>query len=196
MRITAILYVLFFLLFLISLNTVLNQYKLLLFLSFFIFQLLLNGVLFIIFVSSMFGMFFCIDWISVHWSWNLSPDVIANCLWDVSKLYIRICSPRRFVEGCGEASGCVLILVCFNWWIFLILNILQLIFQALFCLLLTCVYHIYYIIVHLSWNLSSGVISNYQWSLFKLDICIYFPHRFVEGREEGDGFCYFTYHRQ
>ena len=45
-----------------------------------------------------------IYWISVHWYCNLSPDVLENCQWGVSKLYICICFLRRFVEGCGEGA--------------------------------------------------------------------------------------------
>ena len=54
-------------------------------------------------------------WISVHWSWNLSSVVIANCLWAVSKTDIRISSPCRIVEGRGEGAGFLVTLVIIDW---------------------------------------------------------------------------------
>ena len=60
---------------------------------------------------------------------------------------------------------------------------------ALFCLLLTCVYHIHLISVHLPWILSLGVIVNLQWDVSKPDIQICFPCRFVEGHGEGASYC-------
>ena len=68
--------------------------------------------------------------------------------------------------------------------------------QAFFCSFLTCVYHIYWIIIHWFWNLSSGFIENFQWDVYKPDIQICFPHRFVEGRGEGAGFFCFACLRQ
>ena len=59
-------------------------------------------------------------------------------------------------------------------------------------LLLTCVYHIYCISVHLSWNFSSGVLENCKWDVSKPDTQILFPRSFTEGRGEGAGFCDFT----
>ena len=43
--------------------------------------------------------------ISVHLSWNFSSNVLENFQWVVSKPYIWICFPRRFVEGRGEGAG-------------------------------------------------------------------------------------------
>ena len=65
--------------------------------------------------------------------------------------------------------------------------------QDLFCWLLTIVYHIYWIRVHWSWNLSLGVIANIQWAVSKpyIQICVY--HRFLEGRGEGDVFLFHLY---
>ena len=68
--------------------------------------------------------------------------------------------------------------------------------QALFCWFLTSVYHIYWIHINWSWNLSLVVLENCQWSVSKTDTQIYYPHRSVEGRDEGDGFCDFTSHHQ
>ena len=50
-------------------------------------------------------------WISVHWYWNLSLGVLENCLWAVSKWYIQLFFPRRFVEVHGEGASCVVSLV-------------------------------------------------------------------------------------
>ena len=44
--------------------------------------------------------------------------------------------------------------------------------QYFFCWLLTCVYHIHWIIYHWSWKLSVGVVSNCQWDVSKLYIYI------------------------
>ena len=41
-------------------------------------------------------------------------------------------------------------------------------------------YHIYWISVHWSWNLSSGVLANCWWNVFKPDIHIWFPCRFEQ----------------
>ena len=54
--------------------------------------------------------------------------------------------------------------------------------EALFYWLLTCVYHIYWIIVHWSWNLYSGAIGICKWAISKPDIQIFFPLRFFGGR--------------
>ena len=51
--------------------------------------------------------------------------------------------------------------------------------QALFCWLLTFVYHIYWIRAHSSWTFYLGVFENYQWEVSKLDIWIWFPRRFM-----------------
>ena len=65
--------------------------------------------------------------------------------------------------------------------------------KSFFCWMFTCVYHIYWIIVHWYWNLSLGVIENCQWSISKPDMRICFPCRFVEGCGEVSGFCDLTY---
>ena len=64
--------------------------------------------------------------------------------------------------------------------------------QAFFCSLLTCVYHIYWISVYWSWNLSLGVLENLQWNLSKQGIQIHLPCRFVEGCDKGANFYDFT----
>ena len=57
-------------------------------------------------------------------------------------------------------------------------------------------YFIYWISVCWSWKLSWGVLENFQWDLSKMDIHIFFPRRFVEGRGEGAEFWGFAYHHQ
>ena len=52
--------------------------------------------------------------------------------------------------------------------------------QAFFCCLLNFVYHIYWISVHWSWNLSSFELANCQWDVSKPYIWICFSCRFVE----------------
>ena len=72
----------------------------------------------------------------------------------------------------------------------------NLLVQRLFYWLLTCVHHIYWISVHLSWNLFSGEIEKFVWEVSKPDIWVWFTHRFVEGCGEGSCFCDFTCHYQ
>ena len=98
----------------------LNRYKLLWFIWLLIHQVLLFGILFIIFLSLIVEIFVFIDRISFHWSWNFSSGVIVNFLWAVSKLEIWICSPCRFVEGHGEGPGWAFRLIHFNWFLCLI----------------------------------------------------------------------------
>ena len=61
------------------------------------------------FVQSFFCWFltcvYHIYWINIRWSWKLSSGVLENFQWDVSKPYIRICFPCRFVEVCGKGAG-------------------------------------------------------------------------------------------
>ena len=143
-----------------------NFYRLLLFIRFIICQVLLFGVLDIIFASFIVDLFVRIDHISVCWSWNLSSCVLENCPWDVSKPDIQICFPFKFFV------------------------------QYFLCLLLTCVYHIHWVEVHWSWNLSSGELENCQWAVSKPDVRVCFPRRFVEGRGEGASFCDFICRHQ
>ena len=77
--------------------------------------------LWVFFISaSFFYLFVCVNIISVHWSWNLSPGVFVNFLWAIFKREIQIWFPRRFVEGCDEGAGWVFILVHINWLLYLI----------------------------------------------------------------------------
>ena len=86
------------------------------FLRLFIHQLFFFGALaclikisFKSFVQAFFCWFltcvYHIYWINIHWYWNLSAGVIANCKWAVSKPYIRIYFPSRFLEGRGRGAG-------------------------------------------------------------------------------------------
>ena len=72
---------------------------------------------------------------------------------------------------------------CFNW----SKISLKLFTYTFFLLLLTYVYWNYCIRVHWSWNMLLGVIKNCLLSVYKSDIGIFFPIRFVEGRGEDSG---------
>ena len=72
----------------------------------------------------------------------------------------------------------------------------KLLVQAIFRWLLTCLYNIYRSRIHLSWILSLGVLENCYWALYKPDIRIFSPRRFVEGCGEGASFCYCTCRHQ
>ena len=86
-----------------------------------------------------------INCISVHLSWNFYSSVLENHLRAVSKPYIRICFPHIFVEGCGEDDGCVFILFCMNWFLWLIKNLLQVFRSSLLLLVVDlCVLHLLY----------------------------------------------------
>ena len=95
-------------------------YKLQKFLWFIIHQVLVFEVLIFICKSLIIDLFVCINWNSTNLSWNLSLDVLANCLWDLSKPDIQTCFPRMFVEGRGEGAGWVFRLVHINLFLFLI----------------------------------------------------------------------------
>ena len=90
----------------------------------------------IIFASLIVDLFLSINRISVHWSWSLSLGVLENFLWAISKPDINILFPHRFVEGSGEGGGWVFILVCFNWLIWLIQDIFQVIRSSLLLLII------------------------------------------------------------
>ena len=75
--------------------------------------------------------------------------------------------------------GCSDLFASIDWFDWSIISF-KLFVQAFFYWLLTCVYHMYWISVHWSWNLYLGVLANHQWTISKLDICICFYHRLVE----------------
>ena len=60
--------------------------------------------------------------------------------------------------------------------------------QELFCSIFTCVYHTYWISVHLSWNFPPGLIVNCQWAVSKLDMHIWLPHNVMEVHGKGSSF--------
>ena len=128
----------------------------------------------------------------IHWSWMLSMGVLESFLWSVYKPDIWICFPYKFVYVCGKGSVWVFIIDFFSW----SKMSFKLFVQAFFCWFLTCVYNIYCISVHCSWNLSLVVLANFQWTVSNLEIFICFPCRFLEGRGKGNGFCYFICCRQ
>ena len=81
------------------------------------------------------------------------------------------------------------------WWAFIPIQVIisfNFFAQSIFCWLLTCVYHIYWIRVNWYWHLSLGVIANFQSAVSKQEIRICFPHRILEGHGERSGFCDFT----
>ena len=95
----------------LSLKIQLNWYKILLILWLFLHNVLsfrVSKISFNIFVQSFFcwllNFVYRIYRINIHWSWNVSLGVIENCQWAISKPYIRIFFPCRFVEGCGKGA--------------------------------------------------------------------------------------------
>ena len=78
-----------------------------------------SKISFKLFVQALFCWFltcvYFIQWISAHWSLNLSLGMLANCLLAVSKLDIHLCSPHKFLEGSGEGDGSVISLAVINW---------------------------------------------------------------------------------
>ena len=158
-----------------------NQYKLLFFVWFNNLQLPLFWVLVIIFVPLLVDLFVWIYRININWSWNLSSGVIEIVLWVVSKPYIRI----SFPTGLWKVVAMVLVrcsdfftLIEYFPWSKISFNLFN---QILFCWLLTWSYHMNWISVHWSWNLSLCVSENCQCDISKHKIWIYFPCRFVEG---------------
>ena len=118
----------------------------------------------------------------------MSLGVLDNFLWDVYKPEIRILFSYSFVKVSSKVSGWVLRLVIFNWLLLLIWNIHQVFVQYFFCWFLTCMYNIFWISVHWSWYLFSGVLANCQWGVSKPDIRFCFLRRFVEGHGKCSGF--------
>ena len=59
--------------------------------------------------------------------------------------------------------------------------------QDFLCRFLTCLFFIYWISVHWSWNLSLGLIENFLWVVSKPGIRIWFPWSYVEVHGEGVG---------
>ena len=78
----------------------------------------LSKPLFELFIQAFFCWFltclYHIYCIRFHLSWTLSSDVLENCLWALSKPYICICFPHRFVEGCGYSSNFLILPVDIN----------------------------------------------------------------------------------
>ena len=118
--------------------------------------------LFFIFLSLIVDLFVHINWISVHWYWNLSSGMLETFLWDVSKAAIGICFPYMFVGGLGEGYGWVFRLVHINWFLFLIQNLLQVIRSIIFMLIFDMC--ISYLLVHrpLILKLVLGCVRNFS----------------------------------
>ena len=93
---------------------------------------------------------------------------------------------RRVVERVPVRCNCLLILInCFLPWSRISFKFFS---KEFIYLLLTCVFFIYWIIIHWYWNLYLVVIINFLWDASKPDIRICFPFRFVEGCGKGVSF--------
>ena len=128
----------------------------------------------------------------MHWSWHFPSGVLwIFCGTHPNQTYILyyptgLCNVvARFLVVCSD-------LFASSDWFSCYKISFKFFIKAFFCLLLTCGYLIYWIRVHLSWNLSLGVLESCQWDVSKPGIWIFFPCRFVEGRGEGAIFCGFT----
>ena len=130
---------------------------------------------------------FRVNYISVHWYWNVSsgvPQIVCGmypnwtygfsppaCFWKVA---------ARVPVGCSEFFAFI---DCFAW-----SKISSKFFvQDFVCWFLNCVYLIYWISVHWYWKLSLGVLENCLWDVYKSDTQLRFPCRFVEGCGKGAG---------
>ena len=132
-------------------------------------------------------LFFCVGWICMNWSWNLSLVMITNCIWDVSKLDIRTFFSRSILKVMEMVTvRCNCFLTSTDWFAWSKIS-LKLFTLTWFCWFLTCVYWIYWISVHWHWHMYLGGIKNYLWDVSKSETRIYFPCRFVEGCGEGAG---------
>ena len=154
------------------------------------------GVLVIIFVSLIFDLFVRIDQTSFHWYWNFPLGELENCLWALSKPDIGVLFPCSFSKVVARVPvGCSDLFPSIYWFAWSKISSTFLV-QAFFCWLLTCLYNIYRSRIHLSWILSLGVLENCYWALYKPDIRIFSPRRFVEGCGEGASFCDFSCRHQ
>ena len=88
--------------------------------------------------------------------------LFLGCNWKLyvglSKPDIRICSPRRLVEECGKGTSWVFVLVPFNWLLFFIYYLLQVICTSIIFCCCWIFYCIHYISVYWSWNVFWKVI--------------------------------------
>ena len=101
----------------------------------------------------------------------------------------RVASPVDFGKVMVEVPvGCSDLFSSIDWFYWSKISF-KFFVQSFF---LNCVYHIYWISVYWSWNLSSNVLKNCLWDISKPDISILFPRRFVGGHGKGAGFCDFT----
>ena len=131
----------------------------------------------------------------LHWSYQISL-ILKLVLGCVSKFSV-VCIQTIHTDflSLQVVESCIVVLVgfsdlfasiyCFDW----SKISFELFVQAFFCWLLTCVYHIYWIRVNWSWNLTLVVLTNCMWVVSKPDILICSPCRFVEVCGEGTGFC-------
>ena len=103
-----------------------------------------------------------------NWTWIFSYPA---GLW---KVVVRV------PVGCD----CLLMpICCFDWYKISF----KLFTQCFLCWFLTCVFCIYRISIHWSEHFSLSMISNFLWAIYKPDIRIWLPCRFVEGCGKGGG---------
>ena len=141
------------------------------------------GLYFLIFASLIVDLFVRINRISVHWYWNLSPCVLEKFLWAISKPDIQISSPAGFWKVMARVTvGCSDLFASIYWFAWSKISF-KFFVQALFCWFLTCVYFIYCIVVHWSWNLSLSVLETFLRKVSKPGIQLWLPCRFVGGRD-------------
>ena len=126
-----------------------NWYKLLLFILYIIHQVFFFGFLVIIFASLIVDLFFGIDLISVHWSWNLSLGFLEkNLCGPYPNRTYGFSSPAGLWKVVARVTvGCSELFTSIDWfaWSKISFNFFV---QAFFFLSLTCFYHLYWILVH------------------------------------------------
>ena len=112
--------------------------------------------------------------------------MILNFLWDIKNWTYVFDSPvglRTVVARVPVWCNNLLEFIAFSW----SKISFKFISQYFLCLFFTCVFCIYCISIHSSWNVSLVMIENCLWDVYKLDIHICFLHRFVEYRAVGAG---------
>ena len=102
--------------------------------------------------------FFRVNWIRVRWSWNLSSGLSQIVCSPYPNLTYVFASPaglwkvvERVLVGYLDLSASI------YWFVWSKISF-ELFIWAFFFLLLTCVYFIFWISAHCSWNLSPGLL--------------------------------------
>ena len=131
------------------------------------FEVLFFGVLVFIFESLIIDLFFQVNWISVHWSWNLSSGVSQIVYGPYPNQTYVFASPTGFWKVVSRVPvGCSDLFASTDYFAWSKKS-LHFLIKDFFCWFLTCVYCIYWVSVHWSWNLSSGVLENCLWKVSK-----------------------------